>query len=170
MHRIDADAHVSNQFSNGDAGIGQPGTKVDADWLNAVQEELVAVITGRGIALVKGTTNQLETALRTRTWTDLTPGTNWTNSAPPRIGQASKDITGVVRLRGLLRSGTGPSSTLTTLPAGMWPPANVNLALMNVTAGSMIHVQIQSNGAVVWPSTPPDNTDVALDGMSFVAA
>ena len=63
MHRIDADGHVANQFSDGDQVLGVPGTKVDAAWLNALQEELVSVIAARGISLVKGSNGQLLDAL-----------------------------------------------------------------------------------------------------------
>jgi hypothetical protein len=54
--------------TNGYFTIGDPGTKnatiVDADWMNSVQEEIINVISGAGIPLVKGTMNQLETAIR----------------------------------------------------------------------------------------------------------
>lgn len=63
MHRIDADGHVGNQFSNGDPGIGQPGTRMDADWANAVQEEIAHAIEGLGGALNKANQSQLLAAL-----------------------------------------------------------------------------------------------------------
>jgi hypothetical protein len=63
MHRIDADAHVGNLFSEGNPGIGQPGTEVDADWLNAVQEELCNALTDAGVTLVKGDNTQLAALL-----------------------------------------------------------------------------------------------------------
>lgn len=61
MHRIDADAHVGNQFSDGNPTTGAPGTKVDANWLNAVQEEICTLLEACGITLVKGA-NQLVAA------------------------------------------------------------------------------------------------------------
>lgn len=63
MHRIDADAHVSNLFDEGDPGVPREPTQVDADWLNAVQEEICNLITANGTALVKGTNTQLRDAL-----------------------------------------------------------------------------------------------------------
>lgn len=63
MHRIDADAHVANMFDEGDPGVPRAPTQVDADWLNAVQEELCNAITNAGITLVKGTNTQLRSAL-----------------------------------------------------------------------------------------------------------
>jgi len=63
MHRIDADAHVGNQFSDGNPATGQPGTRVDAAWLNAVQEEIAGVVEASGAELSKGTNNQLAQAV-----------------------------------------------------------------------------------------------------------
>jgi len=64
MHRIDADSHVANMFDEGDPGVPRAPTQVDADWLNMVQEELVALPTDASITLVKGTNTQLRDALR----------------------------------------------------------------------------------------------------------
>lgn len=63
MHRIDADGHVSNLFDEGDPGVPREPTQVDADWLNAIQEEICNLVTANGTALVKGTNTQLRDAL-----------------------------------------------------------------------------------------------------------
>jgi len=63
MHRIDADGHVANQFSDGDQSLGILGTKVDAAWLNAVQEEICNLLAARGVTLAKGTNTQLRDAM-----------------------------------------------------------------------------------------------------------
>lgn len=64
MHRVDSDANVANMFDEGDPGVPRAPTQVDANWLNMVQEELVALPTDASIALVKGTNTQLRDALR----------------------------------------------------------------------------------------------------------
>lgn len=65
MFRIDsAGATQDNQFTEGDPSLGTPATVVSAAWLNAVQEELVKVITTAGIALDKAKTDQLLTGLQ----------------------------------------------------------------------------------------------------------
>lgn len=64
MHRVDTDGNVSNLFDNGDPGEPRQPTLVDADILNAFQEEIVNAILDQGIALVKGTNTQLRSALR----------------------------------------------------------------------------------------------------------
>lgn len=59
MHRIDADAHASNLFADGDDVTGTPGTKLSAAWLNAVQEEICNLLVGMGVALSKADNTQL---------------------------------------------------------------------------------------------------------------
>lgn len=59
MHRIDADGHVANMFTDRNPATGQPGTYTDDDWLNAVQEEFCGGIEGAGLTLSKGQNSQL---------------------------------------------------------------------------------------------------------------
>lgn len=66
MHRIDAPgATVGNLFTEGNPSLSIPATEVSDDWLNDVQEEIANVIEDQGITLVKGTQDQLLTALQT---------------------------------------------------------------------------------------------------------
>jgi hypothetical protein len=55
---------LSGYFTAGNPGAGQPATIVSADWLNAVQEELMAIIAAAGIAPDKTNPNQVIAALR----------------------------------------------------------------------------------------------------------
>lgn len=50
-------------FTNGNPGGGVPATIVDADWTNAVQEEICNVITAAGISLSKTVRTQLRDAI-----------------------------------------------------------------------------------------------------------
>jgi len=64
MHKIDAPgATFDNLFTEGNPSLSIPATEVSDDWLNDVQEELVTVIEGAGIVLVKGQQDQLQTAI-----------------------------------------------------------------------------------------------------------
>ncbi len=64
MHRIDSPgATVGNLFTEGNPSLSIPATEVSDDWLNDVQEEIANFIENQGIALVKGTQSQLESAL-----------------------------------------------------------------------------------------------------------
>lgn len=77
MHRIDnaSSAEVmpdvgpvgpnpNGFFKARDAQAGTPGTKVDASFLNTVQEELCNVVTGAGITLSKSSRNQVYLAIQ----------------------------------------------------------------------------------------------------------
>jgi hypothetical protein len=50
-------------FTGGNPGAGQLATIVDADWANTVQEELVAVVLGAGLALDKADHDQVLEAI-----------------------------------------------------------------------------------------------------------
>ena len=64
MHRIDAPGFApGNLFTEGNPALNIPATEVSDDWLNDVQEEIVTVILGQGISLVKGQQDQLQTAI-----------------------------------------------------------------------------------------------------------
>lgn len=64
MHRIDCPtATPDNRFTEGDPTIPVAATTVTADWLNAVQEELAAVILGAGMSLDKESNTQVRDAL-----------------------------------------------------------------------------------------------------------
>lgn len=64
MHRIDTStATPDHKFTEGDPTIPVAATTVSAPWLNAVQEELVAVITGAGLELQKSDNGQLWQAI-----------------------------------------------------------------------------------------------------------
>lgn len=64
MHRIDAPGFApGNLFTEGNPSLSIPATEVSDDWLNDTQEEIVTVIEGQGITLVKGQQDQLNTAL-----------------------------------------------------------------------------------------------------------
>lgn len=64
MHRIDTStATPDHKFTEGDPTVPVAATTVSAEWLNAVQEELVAVITGAGLELEKSDNSQLWQAI-----------------------------------------------------------------------------------------------------------
>ena len=63
MHRIDGDGNVDNLFVEGNPATGQEATQVTDDWLNAVQEEIAAVIEAAGLTLDKEDNAQLLAAV-----------------------------------------------------------------------------------------------------------
>ena len=64
MHRIDtATATPDHKFTEGDPAVPVAAPTVPAEWLKAVQEERVAVITGAGLELKKSDNGQLWQAI-----------------------------------------------------------------------------------------------------------
>lgn len=67
MHKIDTPGSVSGQFTMGNplATPVQPATQFDADWCNAIQNEIVNVILAAGATLDKSSNVQLVLAIQT---------------------------------------------------------------------------------------------------------
>lgn len=63
MHRIDGPGHLLNQWTQGDPVTGVEPTEVTADYMNAVQEEIAAVIEATGASLNKADNAQLFQAI-----------------------------------------------------------------------------------------------------------
>lgn len=63
MFLIDSSGNVANQFVDADPSTGDLGTEIAADWLNALQNEIAAVITGLGGTLDKANSGQLSAAI-----------------------------------------------------------------------------------------------------------
>lgn len=64
MFKIDSPyATSNNEFKGVDPLSGEPGTRVSADWLNAVQRELIAVITAAGASPLKSNDHQVRDAI-----------------------------------------------------------------------------------------------------------
>ena len=70
MHRIDTPTAQKDKFGAGKNGFtrgnpqtGTPATDLDDDYFDMLQEELVGIVEGAGIALDKTRRNQLRTAL-----------------------------------------------------------------------------------------------------------
>lgn len=76
-----------------------------------------------------------------------------------------KDALGFVHLKGLIKSGTVGSSAF-TLPVGLRPQATELLG--TVSNGAVGRVDIATSGTVT-PTSPSNNTWVALDGLTFRA-
>lgn len=120
MFRIDAADNVAGQFGEGNPATGQPGTKVSAEWLNTVQEELARVIEAFGLTLDKANSGQLATALVSGIdVSGITQGTNWAASG---VNHHVKKIGSRVHINwfGAL-SAPGSFSVLATLPVGARP-------------------------------------------------
>lgn len=190
MFRIDKDGAVANlpapaalgspgYFTEGNPATGTPATQVTADWLNAVQEELVSVIAAAGIALDKTNRAQLLAAIRALTskvsyaWIgDVkapgTPGGDFVSGAwrTRDLNTIRDDADGLVAA-GLLSL----ASNQFTLGAGTWhiraeaTASNVDghqCRLFNVTDGAAVRDGTSQNA--VSPGTD------AVTSVSVVSA
>lgn len=106
MHRIDSDTKSEDLFGAGKHGFaerdpenGVAATAVTDDILNALQEELSNLIEAQGITLVKGTRNQLATALR--------------NPVGEGVGEAIDATGGPTNATALKGIGGGPDGSAT---------------------------------------------------------
>ena len=114
MHRIDTStATPDHKFTEGDPAVPVAATTVSAAWLNAVQEELVAVITGAGLGLEKSDNGQLWQAISQLI----------TNAKP---GLATKANPGLVQVGGGLN--ITPEGLLSVLAASVTQAGIVQLA------------------------------------------
>jgi len=114
MHRIDTStATPDHKFTEGDPAVPVAATTVSAAWLNAVQEELVAVITGAGLELQKSDNGQLRQAISQLI----------TNAKP---GLATKAKPGLVQVGGGLN--ITPEGLLSVLAASVTQAGIVQLA------------------------------------------
>lgn len=64
MDRINGAGHVGHLFVAEDASISRPPTEITAEWLNGVQEELIAVIEHSGQVPTSADLNQLLEAIK----------------------------------------------------------------------------------------------------------
>jgi hypothetical protein len=92
MHRVDADGHSSNLFTDGNPGLGVEATVVDDDILNAFQEEIANSVEMDGTALVKGTNTQLR-ALLAGIALGMTPGGRVTLSSGNPVAEVTDAAT-----------------------------------------------------------------------------
>lgn len=125
-----------------------------------------------------GNYNSVNDALRTienklrfintpsKDWTAPTLQNSWVNyGAGFSDAGYRKDATGMVYLRGLIKSGTIGAAAL-TLPVGFRPSS---LLLVGTISNDAIgRIQIASSGTVT-PTAPSNNAWVSLDGITFLA-
>ncbi|RHW17215.1 hypothetical protein D1610_11745 [Sphingomonas gilva] len=66
MHKIDGPGSVNGAFSEGNPAQGQRATKVTADWLNDIQDNVLHVLTEAGVDPTKGRAADLLDAIDQR--------------------------------------------------------------------------------------------------------
>jgi hypothetical protein len=174
MHRGDGDGNDGGMFVNGDPGAGIAATEVRAEWLTAIQEELVGVILAAGITLDKGDNTQLLAALNNRygrlgsanTWTagqtmnsTLSVGSNAT------VG-GTLGVTGNTSLGGSLAvTATTTLTGLLTLNGGATLPSGKTLTLNGtVTVTNGLTATNSTTGAPGLEGTGGSSFSVGVKG------
>ena len=149
MHRIDtATATPDHKFTEGDPAVPVAATTVSAEWLNAVQEELVAVITGVGLELKKSDNGQLWQAI-SQLITNAKPGL--ATKAKPGLVQVGGGLNitpegllsvlaASVTQAGIVQLASGLSNSTTTAPTckAVKDAIESKLAAVNVPVGGII--------------------------------
>ena len=149
MHRIDTStATPDHKFTEGDPTIPVAATTVSAPWLNAVQEELVAVITGVGLELKKSDNGQLWQAI-SQLITNAKPGL--ATKAKPGLVQVGGGLNitpegllsvlaASVTQAGIVQLASGLSNSTTTAPTckAVKDAIESKLAAVNVPVGGII--------------------------------
>ena len=149
MHRIDTStATPDNKFTEGDPAVPVAATTVSAEWLNAVQEELVAVITGAGLELKKSDNGQLWQAI-SQLITNAKPGL--ATKAKPGLVQVGGGLNitpegllsvlaASVTQAGIVQLASGLSDSTTTAPTckAVKDAIESKLAAVNVPVGGIL--------------------------------
>ena len=133
MHRIDGPgATAQNRFTDGDPVAGTPATMVTDDFMNDVQEEIMSVLSDRGIAPVKGVQNQLLTAIK---------------ALVANIAQATELIRGAAKIatQALTNAGTDDTTIVTPKKLSVWFSTVVGQATELVSGFAKIATQTQTN-------------------------
>lgn len=148
MHRIDTStATPDNKFTEGDPAVPVPATTVSADWLNAVQEELAAAITGAGLKLNKSDNTQL--------WQAVSKAIS-TTVDQVRPGLATEDTPGLVQIGGglnITKQGLLSVLLADTLRAGIVKPRYG------------LKIDAQGNLDVDFDQMPPDKFEALLKSI-----
>ena len=149
MHRIDTStATPDHKFTEGDPAVPVAATTVSAEWLNAVQEELVAVITGVGLELKKSDNGQLWQAI-SQLITNARPGlATKTNPGLVQVGGGLTVTTegllsvlaASVTQAGIVQLASGLSNSTTTAPTckAVKDAIESKLAAVNVPVGGIL--------------------------------
>lgn len=150
MHRIDGPgATVDNKFTDGDPVGGVQATMVTDDWLNDVQENIMAVLVAAGVAPTKGRAADLLDSIKKLTPGRLigvqifnTPGT-FTYTPTPGMGSVTFRLQGGGAAGGGL---TTPSAGNISLGAPGTSGAYAEGRFLAATIGSSQTVTIGAGG------------------------
>jgi len=118
MHRIDGPgATEDNRFTDGNPASGIPPTIVTDDWANAVQEEIVAVITAAGLTLNKAYNGQLKDAIEALI-VGAVPMASTAESGLVELATSAEAVAGVDAERAVTPAGLSAALANALMPVG----------------------------------------------------
>jgi hypothetical protein len=181
MHRIDADAHVANLFSEGDPTVPRLPTRIDAAWLNSVQEELAQMVLAAGLSLIKGVVQlPAVTAFlgRAQSWTakqtfatpsgatDTLIAASTASASAPAARVTATDTSTALEVG--ITQGVGVSVTGIVSGTGVLAACAGGTALAGETSGLGTGVRAQTSGA--GPGLSAQTTGGATSSGAAVSA
>lgn len=105
----------------------------------------------------------LAQALDPEAWTNATLQNSWVSGGAPWFTPGYYKSNGIVRLRGMVTSGSS-NATILTLPTGYRPASTCEFGCVS-QAGTIGRIQVTSAGAVVQVVTTV--TSISLDVIAF---
>lgn len=189
MHKIDGPGHQNGAFVSEDESIGRAPTLVTPEWLNAVQEEVVAVVTALGAPLQKGNNGQMLATIQTLIADAVSASVNQDFKASVRAatsaniatlaGGAPSTLDGVSLLandRILVKDQTTASqngiyvvATLGTGTTGTWVRATDSDATAELTSGAIVAVQEGAiNADTQWMLITDGEISIGTTALTFV--
>lgn len=165
MHRIDSSGSVAGLYSAGNPATGQRATLLDAEHLNALQEEICAVIEAAEIDLEKGQNDQLLEAI-----TALIGGidiggpylkvTDVTKFGSNANGYYEKRANGVIEQWGKVVASLGQGAVAVTFPIPFTDANSVMVSPVAMNSGGGT-----GTGLDIWAQWK----DVTVGGDGFTA-
>ncbi len=167
MHQIDTDGHVANLFNEGDPGVPRNPTQVDKHWLNAVQEELMNLLTVAAVAPVKGTWTQVLAALTvlfarysstTHAFTATAPAIDFNGSGLMTLAFSHANHSVAVYVKG---------RELWLVQNAVWTGSQWNRALTGKDATAILLSDHDNSNGVMFLRSP-SGTDTNIAWSSYV--
>lgn len=141
MHKIDGAGNINGLFVHEDPALNRPPTEITADFLNAVQMELVNVINWAGLSLDKSNNSQLLIALQSK-FSSLSPSGDYATKSAVQFDTYK------------ISDASGNGNTL----FAVFSPAITDLSLSH---GMVLAVRANAKNTITNPVFSPNNGVIA---------
>lgn len=187
MDRIRGAGNVAGMFVAEDVSASQPPTEITAEWLNSVQEEIVAVATANGASLDPSDNGQLLAAV---VWlisqhAPVLAAASESSAGKSRLATTAETIAGALsdvavhpagalalvsaKVADLVNSSPAALDTLKELSDALGGDASFATTVMNALADRLTQAQGDARYAMVGGASVPTGTVIHV-GMNSVPA